>query len=700
MSHRRRAGLFGTGAVLLLGASAALPAAPATAAGVTVSVTTLHFKTSYATTGGVRQCDVVGDLYVPSDASPSHREPAVLTTNGFGGSKADQAALALEMGKLGYVTLSYSGLGFGGSGCPITDDDPSSDGKVAQQLVSFLGGASGIGFSAFDPLSGWSGPTTTNVVRLDGPGDPRVGMVGGSYGGQIQFAAAGDDPRIDTIVPFITWHDLSYSLDPGNTNLPGDKLAPGLPGVTKVQWDNFFFGLGAAAYAGASTSGSPHPQPAGEPQPESETTFGPTDAMCPGFQPETCQAEAQANLTGTADATAQAFFTHSSVTSYLDRIHVPVFLNQGQHDTLFNLQEAAATYTALRERGIPVKMDWQSWGHSQIGAAPGEYPYSSDDATTTYAQTYQGRQVLAWFDHYLKGTAPQPPLDFQYFRDYAYTGSGTAGAANEPAAQRAYGESSSYPAGHLVRYDLSGTSALVPAGSPVTTGAASLTAVPQGKTSYSNLDAVGVVTSYSQPLTQPDPSDTAGTVASWKSAPLTTDTDVVGIPTLDVTVTSGEAQTTDPSTQLVLFAKLYDVAPDGTTLTLPARLISPLRVPGALAANTPKALRISLPGIVHRFAKGHALQVTLASGDAAYAGNMTPRTASFQTSAAHPGVLSLPVVSAAAVAPAPVAVPPRPAPAPPTTSLPRTGLPASLPLAGSGLVGLSLVVLRRRRTTA
>ena len=51
-----------------------------------------------------------------------------------------------------------------------------------------------------------------DVVQLDGlpiANDPRVGMVGGSYGGQVQFAAAGVDQRIDTIVPLITWNDLS-----------------------------------------------------------------------------------------------------------------------------------------------------------------------------------------------------------------------------------------------------------------------------------------------------------------------------------------------------------------------------------------------------------------------------------------------------------------------------------------------------------
>ena len=44
-------------------------------------------------------------------------------------------------------------------------------------------------------------------------------MTGGSYGGQIQFAAAAYEHehgtnRLDAIVPLITWNDLSYSLGP------------------------------------------------------------------------------------------------------------------------------------------------------------------------------------------------------------------------------------------------------------------------------------------------------------------------------------------------------------------------------------------------------------------------------------------------------------------------------------------------------
>ena len=42
---------------------------------------------------------------------------------------------------------------------------------------------------------------TQPEVRLDGPGDPRLGMVGVSYGGGIQLVTAANDQRVDAIVP-------------------------------------------------------------------------------------------------------------------------------------------------------------------------------------------------------------------------------------------------------------------------------------------------------------------------------------------------------------------------------------------------------------------------------------------------------------------------------------------------------------------
>ena len=119
-------------------------ASPSTAAD-DFSVQTLHFKVTVGTNAKV--CDVVGDLYTPAAASSANRMPAILTTNGFGGSKDDQAGIGKAFAHRGYVVLSYSGLGFGGSDCKITLDDPDWDGQAGRQLVSYLGGASGIAYT-------------------------------------------------------------------------------------------------------------------------------------------------------------------------------------------------------------------------------------------------------------------------------------------------------------------------------------------------------------------------------------------------------------------------------------------------------------------------------------------------------------------------------------------------------------------------
>src|SRR6058998_2864937 len=51
----------------------------------------------------------------------------------------------------------------------------------------------------------------------------------------------------------------------------------------------------------------------------------------------------------------------------------------------------------------------------------------------------------------------------------------------------------------------------------------------------------------------------------------------------------------DAADRLVLFAKLYDVAPDGTK-TLVHRLVAPARVP-----DVTRKFTVELPGIVHRY---------------------------------------------------------------------------------------------------
>ena len=70
-------------------------------------------------------------------------------------------------------------------------------------------------------------------------------MIGGSYGGQIQYAVAMQDKRVDALIPIITWNDLSYSLAPNNTDL-ARGVTYRTPGVAKKEWVDLFFGVGIA----------------------------------------------------------------------------------------------------------------------------------------------------------------------------------------------------------------------------------------------------------------------------------------------------------------------------------------------------------------------------------------------------------------------------------------------------------------------
>ncbi len=569
---------------------------PATAvAADTYTVKTLHFDTIVGPKDDTH-CDVVGDLYKPNGATAADPAPAILTTNGFGGSKDDQADLGKSYASRGYVVLSYSGLGFGGSGCKIQLDDPDYDGKAGSQLISFLGGSK----AAVDGTKvDYVARDATDHVGGHRGDDPRVGMIGGSYGGQIQFAVAGDDPRVDAIVPQITWNDLSYSLAPNDTSF-SSGVTYATPGVPKIEWTALFFSLGQAdGVQGTVAQQDP-------------SHLGP----CPNFDPRACPSLVASAGAGYPDQTSLDLLRHASVSSYIDRIHIPTFLAQGQSDTLFNMQEAVATYRALQARNVPVKMLWRSAGHSG-----GDLGKSESDETHPEA-AYESRMELEWFDYYLRGLGDPPPLDFSYYRDWvSYKGD----------AAPAVGEAASYPAERPRTLFLSGSDALVDKPSAIGAGAASFaTTAAGGPASYTETSAVD----QSSPIT-----DVPATTASFSSPALTDDLDVVGIPkvTLHLSApTYAQSATAGPAGMLVLFLRLEDVAPDGS-VTLPHRLIAPIRV-----ADPTKPVSVELPGIVHRFAKGDRIRLVVAASDAAYKGNQVAGPVQVLVNPASPDALVIP----------------------------------------------------------
>ncbi|SOE08062.1 CocE/NonD family hydrolase [Streptomyces sp. Ag109_G2-15] len=587
----RRVPRFRAPLALALGAALTVPlalTAPAAATGP-FSVTALKFTVR----AGGRTCTVDADLYRPAGVDRSHPAPAVLATNGFGGSKSDGStdAIGKAFARRGYVSLVYSGLGFGRSGCLISLDDPGIDGTAASRLVDFLGGER----AADDG-------TRADFVTLDSAGDPRVGMVGGSYGGAIQLATAAVDHRVDALVPLITWNDLAYSLDPNNT-------AGGVPGAFKWQWTNGFYLIG-------------------ESRPLTVPNLDPSrinSLACRHFVTEACETIRTLNSGSyPARATAEllAYLRSVSPVSYLNRVEAPTLLVQGQADSLFNLNEATATYQTLKAQGVPTRMIWQSWGHSggMTDPAAGELDLTQGNLESSYV----GRRILAWFDRYLhRRTDADTGPAFAYYRDWI----------TDP--NRAYATAAHLPARTRKLY-LSGDGKLVDNRRKVARGSRTYRNGPV-PTSHSESLLTGTVG-----LPDPAPYDTEGTYLGWSSAPLTRATDVVGAPRATLKVVSPQAERTQNSgnaaDRLVLFAKLYDVAPDGTQ-TLVHRLVAPVRVP-----DVTRSFTVSLPGIVHRYEKGHRLRFVIAASDDAYFGNRGIKPVTVVSTPDDTGVLELPVL--------------------------------------------------------
>ncbi|MEU6734243.1 CocE/NonD family hydrolase [Streptomyces physcomitrii] len=546
---------------------------------------------------GARDCRVDADLYRPAGVSREHPAPAVLITNGFGGSKNDGSTddTARAFASRGYVTLVYSGLGFGRSGCTISLDDPRIDGRAASGLVDFLAGER--------PAEDGTRP---DFVTLDRRGDPRVGMIGGSYGGAVQLATASRDHRLDALVPMITWSDLGQSMLPNGSGAKG--TSGDTPGVYKWQWTNGFYLIGEG-------------QPITVPNADPSRINSPA---CLHFVSEACNIFKTLNSGVLREKPMRELLGYArgiSAAGYAQGIKAPTLLIQGQADSLFTLNEAESTYRMLRSQGVSTRMIWQSAGHSGGVSDParGELNMDAGNLETSYV----GKRILAWFDRYLRhrdvGTGPA----FAYYRDWI----------EDPA--RTYATGPAVPA-LSERLYLSGDGKLV--GEP--------RQVRSGSRTYANLP---VPTSHSGSpllhtlgLPDPAPYDLKGTHLAWTSAPLPEPTEVVGAARAHLRVHSPRTERVqhsgDAADKLVLFAKLYDLAPDGSK-TLVHRLVAPVRVP-----DVRRDFSVELPGIVHRYEQGHRLQFVVAASDDAHFGNRGIKPVTVTSAPGSTGTLDLPVV--------------------------------------------------------
>lgn len=320
---------------------------------------------------------IVYDLYEPLAASASHPVNALLEQPGWSGWGPYASDCALSTSGVGldppvalsggYAFLTWDPRGFGQSGGASQVDSPLAEGRDVSALIDQV-------------LRGRAEIAVDHNRHDKTYGQPAVGMMGGSYGGGIQFAAAAFDPRIKAIVPQWAWNDLDYSLFPG--------------GVPKQTWFELLFGEGAAL---STASHYTHLESC------SHTAGTQLTAI---YDPNLERAWAQVTSTGYPDAQTLAWFAQRSMAVFgagsAGHVpDVPTLMIQGTTDTLFNLNEAWANYQMIKARhpAVPVKLIGFCGGHA--GCQYSSTPPSGFEAGVPDA-TFIDQQEINWFNVYLR----------------------------------------------------------------------------------------------------------------------------------------------------------------------------------------------------------------------------------------------------------------------------------------------------------
>jgi pimeloyl-ACP methyl ester carboxylesterase len=236
-------------------------------------------------------------IFRPAGASVTERVPVILHSHGWAGSRETEIAAAVKpFLNAGFGVVSIDQRGHGESEGQANVQDPTRETEDIKAVIDHV--------------------ATLDWVKLDGPGDPVLGAIGGSYGGGYQTMTALDEiddegrTRFNALAPEITWYDLPESLAPQK--------------VVRTAWNVVLYGAGApmvpdfihSSFAwGTATNQWPD-----------GTLYG---------QP----VEGAPNL--------EKIFTRHSPVWYAERdikINVPILLREGITDNLFNLNQGVQIF--------------------------------------------------------------------------------------------------------------------------------------------------------------------------------------------------------------------------------------------------------------------------------------------------------------------------------------------------------------------
>jgi ABC-2 type transport system ATP-binding protein len=546
-----------------------------------------------------------GGIDIPAAGCPC---PVIVINHGFLGSWHDSGDVAKAFAEHGYIVLRYSSRGFGETPGQVDLIGP----KERQDFLD------AVHFVNDEKAPALVGKVTHNDV----------GQYGGSYGGgHAWWAAMSGDPAIRTAVPTATWSDFYQAL------LPND--------VMLAAYANGFYATGydpTASVVNNLTSG--------DPQPEAPDTTQ-------NYSTELHRWMAEAN-SGVNIADIKAGLDERSVMHNLDKVHIPVFIVQGSNDGLFTENQALDAYQALHKRGVPARLYIGGIGHPP-----------SDGATDHPEALHVGAEMLAWFDHYLKGVDNgidrMPPIEFSHTTYFANKWDGTTrSAAAFPAG----------PSSDLYLCTTTGTGGALSAQPCPSASPAVAVNLPGAGGGYDQepvtagdvRDGIEQLTCQpGEPICQQHDPDLSSypAILTYDAAPVTTPTEWFGPPHLDLQAGSADVLPAGVQGAVAAFQldpKFYDVAPDGTaTLITRGAFAEPLDA-AAPSQQTIPSHQVSYDafGLSYVLPAGHHLRLTLSTSDVPY---LRPTVNPFAVTLFAGSRLSMPTATDAIATPPMVAGP-------------------------------------------
>lgn len=303
---------------------------------------------------------------IDHDAPPGAPRPRTVRVTSFDGTSIFvnfMPARGLEEGESAPTVLNGPGIGLPGA----TTLDSQWDGLLPSDVIG-VGALRDAGYNVvtWDPRGEWRSGGVMHLnspglegrdvsaiitwvasqseVQLDGDNDPRIGMVGASYGGGIQLATAAIDHRVDALVPTIAWDNVVDALFPrGAVNSGWGTILPSVLVLTLAR---------------------EHPR------------ILPVAVM--------------GVLFGIAQQSDIDLVNGLGYQDQIQNITAPTLLIQGTVDTLFTLDQAHVVAGKLIGAGTTTKVIWYCGGH---GACLSDDPRGDVVLDST----------LDWLNRYVKG---------------------------------------------------------------------------------------------------------------------------------------------------------------------------------------------------------------------------------------------------------------------------------------------------------